>query len=69
MFIPKKQFGDCFLILKLISSAPELLNPSLLIKASSSSNLKTLGFGFPNCDLGVIVPTSTKPNPKLCNGL
>ena len=53
----------------LISSEPELLNPSLLIRASSSSSLKTLGLGFPNWGFGVIVPTSTKPNPRLNRGL
>ena len=52
-----------------ISSAPELLKPSLLIRASSSSSLKTLGLGLPNWGFGVIVPTSTKPNPRLNRGL
>ena len=47
------------------TSIPSLLKPNLLIKAWSSSSLKILGFGFPNCFLGVTVPTSTKPNPSL----
>ena len=57
------------IILELISSEPVLLNPSLFIRASSSSNLNTLGLGFPYCGLGVIVPTSTKPKPRLNRGL
>ena len=40
-----------------------------MIRASSSSSLNTLGFGFPYCGSGVIVPTSTKPKPKLNSGL
>ena len=67
--MPRKPLGDFFLILAQISSAPKLLKPSRLIKALSSSNLKTLGFWFPYCDLGVVVPTSTNPNPKLYRGL
>ena len=43
---------------------PSLLNPSLLIKARSSSSLNILGLGFPNCFDGVTVPISTKPNPS-----
>ena len=46
-------------------SEPWLLNPSRLISASSFSNLNILGLGFPNCCLGVTVPTSIKPNPNL----
>ena len=65
MFIPNSPFGEFEIILDLTFSEPELLNPSLLIKASSFSNLKILGFGLPNCFLGVIVPTSIKPNPSL----
>ena len=34
--------------------------------ALSFSNLNTLGFGFPYCDIGVIVPTSVKPKFKEC---
>lgn len=30
-----------------------------------SINLKTLGFSFPNCGIGVTDPTSTNPNPIL----
>jgi hypothetical protein len=40
-----------------------------LIIALSFSNLNNLFFGFPICGSGVIVPTSTKPNPKLLNSL
>ena len=69
IFIPRIPFLASLDILELISSDPELLNPSLLIKASSSSNLNTLGFGFPYCGFGVIVPTSTKPKPRLNRGL
>ena len=46
-----------------------MLKPNLLIIALSFSNLKILGLGFPNCLFGVIVPTSTKPNPRLNNEL
>ncbi len=45
------------------------MKPSLLIRASSSINLKTLGLVFPYCFNGVIVPTSTKPKPSLNNEL
>lgn len=31
--------------------------------ASSSVKRKTLGLTFPSCGLGVMEPTSTKPNP------
>ena len=58
-----------FFILELTSSDPELLKPNLLIKALSSSSLKTLGLGLPNCAFGVTVPTSTNPNPRLNKGL
>ncbi|KAK0156325.1 hypothetical protein N1851_000362 [Merluccius polli] len=33
--------------------------------AWSAGSLKTRGFGFPSCGLGVMVPTSTKPKPTL----
>ena len=39
------------------------------MSASSSTNLKTLGLGFPYCFKGVIVPTSTNPKPNLNNEL
>ena len=39
------------------------------MNASSSTNLKTLGFGISILFNGVIVPTSTKPNPNLNNEL
>ena len=45
------------------------MNPNLFIKASSSSSLNNLGFEFPYCFKGVIVPTSTKPKPNLKRGL
>ena len=67
--IPNKPFGEFDLILELIISAPELLNPNLLINASSSSKRNTLGLGLPDCFNGVIVPTSTKPKPNLNKGL
>ena len=38
-----------------------MLKPNLLIKASSSSSLNTLGFGLPYCSNGVMVPASTNP--------
>ena len=69
ILIPKKPFLISFFILKLISSDPELLNPSLLISSSSSSSRNTLGLVLPYCGLGVIVPTSTKENPRLKRGL
>ena len=69
IFIPKKPFLLFSLILLLICSEPELLKPNLFIRASSSSSLKTLGLGLPNWGFGVIVPTSTKPNPRLKRGL
>ena len=37
--------------------------PHLLMIALSSISLNTLGFGFPGCGSGVMLPTSTKPNP------
>ena len=46
------------------ASIPSLLNPYLLIKASSSGSRKTRGFGFPGCGNGVTVPISTLPNPR-----
>ena len=46
-----------------------MLNPNLLINASSSSNLNTLGLSFPYWLLGVTVPTSTNPKPNLNNEL
>ena len=69
IFMPNKPFGEFDLILELIISAPELLNPNLLINASSSSKRNTLGLGLPYCFRGVIVPTSTKPKPNLNKGL
>lgn len=39
----------------------------LLIIASLFKSLNTLGFSFPGWGRGVIEPTSTKPNPTLCN--
>ena len=63
ILIPSNPICLLDLILSKIFFAPKLLNPSLLINASSSTNLKTLGFGFPYCFKGVIVPTSTKPKP------
>ena len=69
IFIPKKPFLLFSLIVWLICSEPELLKPNLFIRASSSSSLKTLGLGLPNWGFGVIVPTSTKPNPRLNRGL
>ena len=65
MFIPSIPSGLFSEILRAIISEPWLLNPNLLIKAWSFSSLKILGLGLPNCLLGVIVPTSTKPNPNL----
>ena len=65
ILIPNNPVGVFDLILEFTSSAPKLLNPNLLISAWSSSSLKTLGFGFPNCSKGVTVPTSTNPNPNL----
>ena len=65
IFIPNKPLGLFLIILAPTTSAPELLNPSRLINALSSSNLNTRGFLFPYCFLGVIVPTSTNPNPSL----
>ena len=35
----------------------------LLITASSSTSLNTLGLSFPGCGAGVMLPISTKPNP------
>ena len=65
MFIPNSPFGEFERILDLTFSEPELLNPSLLIKASSSSRRNILGLGFPYWLRGVTVPTSTNPNPNL----
>ena len=65
MFAPSILVGLLFLILLEIISKPSLLNPSLLIKALSLSSLNTLGFAFPNCFLGVMVPISINPNPNL----
>ena len=67
--MPNNPFGGLDLILELTTSDPELLKPNLLIKASSSSSRNTLGFGFPYCLFGVIVPTSTNPKPNLNNEL
>ena len=65
IFIPNKPLGEFEIILDLTSSEPELLNPSLFIKASSSSRRNILGLGFPYWFNGVTVPTSTKPKPSL----
>ena len=35
--------------------------------AFSLKTLNILGFGFPSCAKGVIVPTSIKPNPNAPN--
>ena len=69
ILIPNRPICLLDLILSAIFFAPKLLKPSLLIKASSSTSRKTLGFGFPYCFKGVTVPTSTKPNPSLNNEL
>lgn len=44
-------------------SAPLLLKPIRLMIALSSSSRNSRGFGFPDCGLGVMVPTSIPPNP------
>lgn len=36
-----------------------------LMMAWSAESRKTRGLGFPSCAFGVIVPTSTNPNPNL----
>jgi hypothetical protein len=46
-----------------------LLKPILFIMAESDFNLNKRFFGFPACGLGVMVPISIKPNPKLLNSL
>ena len=65
MLIPSKPICLLLEILSTMFFAPKLLKPNLLINASSSTNLKTLGLGLPYCLRGVTVPTSTKPNPNL----
>jgi hypothetical protein len=47
------------------NSNPLLLNPILFIKDFFSLNLNSLGFKFPDCALGVKVPSSKKLKPKL----
>ena len=69
MFIPNSPVGELPFIFCDAFFDPTLLNPSLFINASSSSNLNTLGLGFPYWGSGVIVPTSTNPNPNLNNEL
>lgn len=41
----------------------QIENTNLLIMASSSDNLKILGFDFPSCGNGVTVPISKNPTP------
>ncbi len=55
-----------FLFLRFLTrcSTPLLLNPNELMIELLEGILQILGFGFPYCGLGVIVPTSIKPNPK-----
>ena len=62
---PKNSSGVLFLKRSEIISIPSLLNPNLFIIALSFSSLNTLGLGLPSCFFGVIVPTSTNPNPSL----
>ena len=69
IFTPSKPICFLDLILSKTFFDPKLLKPSLLIRASSSTSLKTLGLGFPYCWRGVTVPTSTKPKPSLNNEL
>ena len=40
-----------------------------LIIPLSSLSLKRRGFGLPSCGLGVTVPISIKPKPKLASSL
>ena len=40
-------------------------NDMRLMTALSSESRNNRGFGLPDCGLGVSVPTSTKPNPRL----
>ena len=57
IFIPSNPVGLFLLIRSTIFFEPRLFKPSLLIRASSSTSLKTLGLGFPYCSNGVTVPT------------
>tara|TARA_Y100001935_G_scaffold68387_1_gene57289 strand:+ start:4341 stop:4550 length:210 start_codon:yes stop_codon:yes gene_type:complete len=65
MFTPQIPFGEFLFIRLFISIIPSFGKPNLLIRALSSSNLKTLGLLFPYCDSGVTVPISEKPKPSL----
>jgi hypothetical protein len=52
------------------ASTPALLNPILLMIASSFFKRNNLGLSLPSCAMGVTVPTSTNPKPNLsrrCN--
>ena len=51
------------------SSNPTLLNPIRLIIPESSTRRKSRFFGFPDWGLGVTVPISIKPKPKLLSSL
>ena len=61
------KFGFGFIEVGTVTPKQQLGNPkpSLFISALSPSNLNILGLGFPNCCLGVTVPTSMKPKPNL----
>ncbi|MNY43827.1 hypothetical protein D3C86_1788100 [compost metagenome] len=50
-----------------ITSTPLLLKPIRLIKASSFGKRNMRGLSFPGCGIGVTVPTSIKPKPRLLN--
>ena len=58
-----------FFNLDTAASTPSLLNPILLIIASSFIKRNILFFGFPSCGNGVNVPISIKPKPKFVNSL
>ena len=54
-----------FLSLSTAAATPSLLNPIRLIIPLSSISRKSRFLGFPGCGLGVMVPISIKPKPKL----
>ena len=61
---PKIAFEFAAFTLSKACSIPLLLNPILLIKDLCFINLKSLGFMFPFCALGVSVPNSMNPKPR-----